>query len=90
MRHATLMAMGLVLGAGAWGWADGAGGGCCGGGMAGCPMVKATTQPTTRPAGAYVCPMGDETSDKPGRCSKCGMDLVPQTPKTDGGDAQAH
>jgi len=27
----------------------------------------------------YVCPMhADVTSDKPGKCSKCGMDLKPQ------------
>jgi membrane fusion protein, copper/silver efflux system len=27
----------------------------------------------------YVCPMDpDVTSDKPGRCPKCGMELVPE------------
>ncbi|MBI4835089.1 MAG: efflux RND transporter periplasmic adaptor subunit [Planctomycetes bacterium] len=29
---------------------------------------------------AYVCPMKCESSDKPGKCSKCGMNLVPNTP----------
>jgi rubrerythrin len=24
----------------------------------------------------WVCPMGDFTSDKPGKCPNCGMDLV--------------
>jgi hypothetical protein len=24
----------------------------------------------------WVCPMGDYTSDKPGKCPNCGMDLV--------------
>ena len=24
----------------------------------------------------YVCPMGDYQGDKPGKCPKCGMDLV--------------
>jgi len=28
---------------------------------------------------AYVCPMGCETSDKPGKCSKCGMTLEKKT-----------
>ena len=26
----------------------------------------------------WVCPMGCATSDKPGKCPKCGMDLVPE------------
>lgn len=30
-------------------------------------------------AGAYVCPMHPEiSSEEPGRCSKCGMNLVPR------------
>lgn len=34
----------------------------------------------TPPAAAYACPMHSEvTSDAPGRCSKCGMDLVRRT-----------
>ena len=36
-------------------------------------------------AGEYSCPMHAEiTSDKPGTCSKCGMDLVK---KQEGGEA---
>jgi hypothetical protein len=47
----------------------------CGGGA--CAMAAATTQPTTQ-ATLYGCPMDKEiTSDKPGKCSKCGMKLVP-------------
>lgn len=40
------------------------------------------THPTDRTLGEgvkYTCPMHPEvTSDKPAKCSKCGMDLVPQ------------
>ena len=33
--------------------------------------------PSTAPTGAYVCPMHPEvTSDEPGTCAKCGMQLV--------------
>ena len=59
--------------------AAGSGGsdGCPMGGCGGCAMAAATTQPTTQ-ATSYVCPMDkDVTSDKPGKCSKCGMKLVP-------------
>lgn len=36
-----------------------------------------TMTPTS--TGAYVCPMHAEvSSDQPGRCSKCGMKLVPR------------
>ncbi len=41
----------------------------------------------------YVCPMHPEaTSDKPGRCPKCGMDLVMKTQgeKTAGADGGSH
>jgi hypothetical protein len=32
---------------------------------------------TTKPKGKYYCTMHPEvTADKPGTCSKCGMDLV--------------
>jgi hypothetical protein len=51
--------------------------------------AKPASQPTAaKPAPApvaekkaivYACPMHPEvTSDKPGKCSKCGMDLVPK------------
>lgn len=60
--------------------AAGSGGDGCpmsGCGTGGCSMAAATTQPTTQ-ATSYVCPMDkDVTSDKPGKCSKCGMKLVP-------------
>jgi Cu+-exporting ATPase len=33
-------------------------------------------------ASQYTCPMHPEVvSDAPGKCSKCGMALVPKTPK---------
>ena len=38
--------------------------------------APATTQPATQPALVYTCPMHPEvTSDKPGKCPKCGMSL---------------
>ncbi len=37
---------------------------------------NATEEQTTNEEATYVCPMHPEvTSDKPGQCSKCGMDL---------------
>jgi len=42
--------------------------------------MAATTQPATQPAAKYACPMGCATADKPGKCPKCGMDLVKQEP----------
>src|SRR5262249_26299221 len=50
------------------------------------PVVNATTNPTTSesnpglPSTLYTCPMADHAdvvSDKPGKCPKCEMDLVP-------------
>ena len=50
---------------------------CCAAPVAKAAVVAdATTKPSTQPA-AYVCPMHpDVTSDKPGKCPKCGMALV--------------
>ena len=81
MRNVILATVVLVLGGSAY--AAGGAGGCCGGGEGiSCPratVAAATTQPSTKPAGAtYVCPMGCAKSDKPGKCPKCGMDLVKQ------------
>jgi len=43
-----------------------------------------TTQTATTGKELYVCPMHPEvTSDKPGQCSKCGMDLVKKETKSD-------
>lgn len=42
--------------------------------------AKATE--ATKPKGKYYCTMHPEiTSDKPGTCSKCGMDLVERDTK---------
>jgi len=35
------------------------------------PSAQTKTQKTV-----WVCPMGDFTGDKPGKCPNCGMDLV--------------
>jgi len=32
-------------------------------------------KPVAKPVIKYVCPMGDYTGDKPGKCPKCGMEL---------------
>lgn len=38
--------------------------------------------PKDNAATVYTCPMHPEVrQDKPGRCPKCGMDLVPAQPK---------
>ena len=35
--------------------------------------------PASSAGSHYVCPMDpDVTSDKPGRCPKCGMELIPE------------
>ena len=51
--------------------------------MDNCNMKSKTTKTTTEMKrnthnmAMYVCPMHSEvTSNKPGKCSKCGMDLV--------------
>jgi hypothetical protein len=53
-----------------------------------CSGPSGQTNPTKQTASAgkelYVCPMHpEETSDKPGKCPKCGMDLVKQEVKKD-------
>jgi hypothetical protein len=62
-------------------------GSCCGTKQVVCPTPANTQEPApvNKPAGKtvkkqsvkkqYVCPMGCETKDKPGTCSKCGMKL---------------
>lgn len=44
------------------------------------PVAAVHTMPTaTAAASAFTCPMHPEvTSDHPGRCPKCGMNLVPK------------
>jgi hypothetical protein len=46
------------------------------------PPVSGTAGKSGKqPAIVYTCPMHPEvTSDKPGRCPKCGMNLVPKQP----------
>lgn len=38
---------------------------------------------------AWVCPMGDYTGDKPGKCPNCGMDLVKTEVPADGAPSTA-
>jgi hypothetical protein len=38
--------------------------------------VKKTKKKMASMEKTYVCPMDGYTSDKPGKCPKCGMDLV--------------
>ncbi len=41
--------------------------------------------------GAYVCPMhGEITSDQPGRCPECGMELVPREQSGDEQEEHPH
>jgi hypothetical protein len=50
----------------------------------GTPMDTAQTTPKVQTAAAvYYCPMDTEiVSDKPGKCSKCGMDLIEKPAET--------
>ncbi len=48
------------------------------------PVDTALTAPAVEPAAAvYYCPMDtDVVSDKPGKCSKCGMNLIERPAET--------
>lgn len=48
------------------------------------PAVPVDTAQTVQPAAAvYYCPMDPEiVSDKPAKCSKCGMDLIEKPAET--------
>ena len=48
------------------------------------PATLVDTSQTVQPAAAvYYCPMDPEiVSDKPGKCSKCGMDLIEKPAET--------
>jgi hypothetical protein len=55
------------------------------------PRITPTTFPATTQAAIYTCPMHpDVLADKPGKCPKCGMKLMPkqdgQAPGRQGGD----
>ena len=48
------------------------------------PATPVDTTQTTQPAAmVYYCPMDTEiVSDRPGKCSKCGMDLIEKPAET--------
>jgi hypothetical protein len=47
--------------------------------------------PSSAPLGAYVCPMHPEVSAAaPGRCSKCGMQLVPRAEQATQSEEHPH
>lgn len=58
--------------------------------------AAAAGEGSTSEATVYTCPMHPEVErSEPGRCPKCGMDLVPKNPSTPGaepieGGAQGH
>jgi len=53
-----------------------AGDGCCAGNT--CGVETTPTGPAAEQAQQYTCPMHPEVvSGKPGKCPKCGMNLVP-------------
>lgn len=52
------------------------------------PLVHAPPDAGTPGAAVYTCPMHPEVrSDRPGRCPKCGMQLVPVSDDTHGAHA---
>jgi len=64
-------------------WADtstGTGSGVSTPGVSATPVakhkVKKSKKKVAPVAKTYICPMDGFTSDKPGKCAKCGMDLV--------------
>jgi hypothetical protein len=36
------------------------------------------SQPTSKVVTKYVCTMDGSTSDEPGKCPKCGMEMTPK------------
>ncbi len=52
-------------------------------------LPKGKTKTTTTAKVVYTCPMHPEvTSDKPGKCPKCGMTLVKKKPAAKNNDMQ--
>ena len=72
---AVVIGIGIAVAASSY---SGASDGCCGSmGEAHAKHAEPAAAPTTQAAQKYVCPMHPEvTSDKSGKCPKCGMDLV--------------
>lgn len=44
-------------------------------GLSGCGSPSGSDTTTTTPKKEYACPMKCATSDAPGKCPKCGMDM---------------
>lgn len=44
-------------------------------GFAGCGSPSESNTTTTTPTKQYACPMKCATSEKPGACPKCGMEM---------------
>ena len=80
LMGAVTVAMGSFAAAGEQGGCGGA-----------CATCMASTQPAVEHNSAkYVCPMGCASSDKPGKCPKCGMDMVQQKGATTKPAAHQH